>query len=325
MAIVIHTIKGNDYAYEHHRVGAKVVCDYLGKLGGKGGTNERTQLYHQQPEVIQQTEIKYNTYRGVDDPRINEYIKQPTEEEKERLFGEYDERLKTNKAQYKELLHYDEQVKKGITSKSENSTNGEYNPRRQELHNNIVNELTENKTPQPKPIAVFFGGATASGKSRLMDYVKDKGKNFVYINNDEIKKKLPEYKGTAAGYVHDESRDVTDAVQRKAISNRYNLILDSTLRNPEKTRISFEEAKKRGYEVVLLSNVVPLEISLNRAANRFLNPSEEGRYVPIDRIIREHDKTNKSQFELIKYADRGQIFDSNVEKSEPLKVIINKR
>lgn len=29
MAIVIHTIHGNRYAYNHHREGDKVVCDYL--------------------------------------------------------------------------------------------------------------------------------------------------------------------------------------------------------------------------------------------------------------------------------------------------------
>lgn len=60
MAVVIHTIKGNDYAYEHHRVGAKVVCDYLGRAGGDGGINKGTDIYQeiktQAPEVTQQTE-----------------------------------------------------------------------------------------------------------------------------------------------------------------------------------------------------------------------------------------------------------------------------
>lgn len=57
MAVVIHTIKGNDYAYEHHRVGSKVVCDYLGRAGGDGGTNMGTQIYQEikttAPEVTQ--------------------------------------------------------------------------------------------------------------------------------------------------------------------------------------------------------------------------------------------------------------------------------
>ncbi len=57
MAVVIHTIHNNDYAYEHHRVGSKVVCDYLGRAGGDGGTNTGTQIYQEikttAPEVTQ--------------------------------------------------------------------------------------------------------------------------------------------------------------------------------------------------------------------------------------------------------------------------------
>ena len=58
MAVVIHNIKGNDYAYEHHRVGKKIVCDYLGRAGGKGNINEGTPEYRtQSPEVTQQEDI----------------------------------------------------------------------------------------------------------------------------------------------------------------------------------------------------------------------------------------------------------------------------
>lgn len=329
MAVVIHTIKDNQYAYEHHRVGDKVVCDYLGRAGGgyKMGRGESWgREYQPKPsEVTQHPETEYKDYKGIDDNRIKEYIRQTPEEDKERFTKEYEEKLRSNPERYKELLSYDEKVARGETSKTQNSEGNEYHPRRIELHNRIIDELTENKTTQKQPEVVFFGGATASGKSRLMDYVKGKGTNYVYINNDEVKKKLPEYKGTAAGYVHDEARDITDRILIKAGNSRANIIIDSTLRNPEKSKILFDEFRKKGYKVVLLSNIVPLETSLNRATNRFLNPGEEGRYVPVKRIISEHDKTNRSQFELIKYADSGKIFNSDVEKSEPLKVIISKR
>lgn len=39
MAIVIHTIKGNQYAYDHQREGGKVVSDYIGPVGS-GSTNK---------------------------------------------------------------------------------------------------------------------------------------------------------------------------------------------------------------------------------------------------------------------------------------------
>jgi hypothetical protein len=53
MAIVIHNIKGNDYAYDHNRVGAKVVSTYVGRSGGNGAIYKRTELYN--PEITQQT------------------------------------------------------------------------------------------------------------------------------------------------------------------------------------------------------------------------------------------------------------------------------
>ena len=36
MAVVIHTIKGGQYAYNHHREGKRVVCDYIGPVGSNG-------------------------------------------------------------------------------------------------------------------------------------------------------------------------------------------------------------------------------------------------------------------------------------------------
>lgn len=55
MAVVIHTIKGNQYAYNHHREGKKVVCDYLGREGGGENINKGTMQYKEQdPQVTQQ-------------------------------------------------------------------------------------------------------------------------------------------------------------------------------------------------------------------------------------------------------------------------------
>ena len=53
MAIVIHTINGSKYAYNHHRVGNKVVCDYIGKAGGSEGGGDSAPV-HVAEEVTQQ-------------------------------------------------------------------------------------------------------------------------------------------------------------------------------------------------------------------------------------------------------------------------------
>mgnify|MGYP007082087394 CR=1 FL=1 len=45
MAVVIHTINGSQYAYNHHREGKKVVCDYIGKAGGSEGGGDSAPVH----------------------------------------------------------------------------------------------------------------------------------------------------------------------------------------------------------------------------------------------------------------------------------------
>lgn len=92
MAIVIHTIKGNQYAYEHHRVGKKVVCDYLGPRGGGEGHGGRLPQIASSQEVTQQhsqiDDIKEGETVWIGDRKVTH---SPNEEYKwtieERVFG----------------------------------------------------------------------------------------------------------------------------------------------------------------------------------------------------------------------------------------------
>ena len=54
MAVVIHTIKGGQYAYNHHREGKKVVSDYMYPVDGSG----HQRPIKEQPPVTQQKETK---------------------------------------------------------------------------------------------------------------------------------------------------------------------------------------------------------------------------------------------------------------------------
>lgn len=319
MATVIHHIKGGDYAYDHHRVpGVKnVVSSYIGPVSS-GGRGRAAAHGGGAPRVL------VRGFKGLRDERIRQYIAPSPWYEKQRLTREFEERLRNSPERFAELKFYDAKIKAGETTKSLHTKNHQYFQKRKELHNKIIAEIIDHKKSETQPEAVFFGGPTASGKSKLMSRVKGNGKNYVYINNDEIKKKLPEYTGAAAGYVHEEARDIADETLALALVARKNIIIDSSLRDVEKSKKLFDAARNSGYKVTLLSNVVPLEVSVHRASDRFLNPLNEGRFVPINRIISEHDKTNKAQFELIKHADSGKIFDSDVPKDAPLKVLVSK-
>ena len=89
MAIVIHTINGSQYAYNHHRVGNKVVCDYIGKAGGSEGGGDSAPV-HVVEEVTQQMDekafMKYHNTGYID-----------TSEYKENTVKDFeDDSIKTN-------------------------------------------------------------------------------------------------------------------------------------------------------------------------------------------------------------------------------------
>ena len=98
MAIVIHTINGSQYAYNHHRVGNKVICDYIGKAEGSEGGGDSAPV-HVVEEVTQQP-FKPLSTKEIDD-QIKEKV---TQHEKDKL------NLKRVK---KELTEFNKEHRKG--------------------------------------------------------------------------------------------------------------------------------------------------------------------------------------------------------------------
>jgi len=84
MAIVIHNIKGNAYAYDHHREGAKVVAKYIGPVGAKDTKDSYTTrepihgggrpTYEKQSDKPQTGEVTQHKEKPIPDtPRIQKY------------------------------------------------------------------------------------------------------------------------------------------------------------------------------------------------------------------------------------------------------------
>jgi len=76
MAIVIHTIGRNQYAYEHHRVGNTVQSDYLGRAGGSGINYAGSKTYGddkitQQPNIqTQKPVVKEEITQQINKPKV---------------------------------------------------------------------------------------------------------------------------------------------------------------------------------------------------------------------------------------------------------------
>lgn len=86
----------------------------------------------------------------------------------------------------------------------------------------------------------------------------------------------------------------------------------------------YTELTNSGYSTSILSTNLPLEQTLARAVSRAISKDKEGRYVPIDLIIKNTENTNIVQFQLIDTVEHITIYDSNVKYGEELIVIYSK-
>ena len=201
---------------------------------------------------------------------------------------------------------------KGLDTKNlyTNQNTKQYTEERQIIHKIIEDEfLTNSETialESKKPTVILLGGAPGSGKSSAILNLLDK-KKYVVLDNDEIKQKLPEYRGYNASLLHRESSDIYDAIILKAMPSRKNMILDATLRNTSKAKDMINLFKQAGYEIKLYGTQLSKEHTVTRVTHRAIH---RGRYVPPEYVIRNTDKINKSVRDLTPYVDEYRIYDT---------------
>ena len=247
------------------------------------------------------------------------YMKITPEDVKERLVKKWNKELFKDEKLCDGVKYWGAIVNRGYTSQSMNKVNDHYTPSRIGVHDKIMKHfLKDSNNDGHQPRVVFFGGASGSGKSGLLKYVKDVD-SFTYVNNDDIKEMLPEYEGVNSQFVHDEARDIVGKLEDKVIENKGNLIIDGTMKSHDKAVALHEKYRALGYEIVQLSTNIPLEKTLERAVNRA--KGKTGRYVPLKMIANTAEEANINQFEILRLADAGAIFDTDVKKGQSYKVI----
>ena len=211
------------------------------------------------------------------------------------------------------------------TDKQHKGEDGEYTPVRKKLHEEIYAKFLDHVPTVPenqKPTAIVTMGGPAAGKTTLVKHVQSNFNDFAVVNPDDVKEELPEYqKGInlgekdgktvsardAAFLVHNESSDVAIEIQKLAIEQRKNIILDGTGKNVEKYRKKIADLKAAGYHV----QVIMPHVDMNEAIDRVETRAEKtGRYVPED-IVRHAHTRIPSNFEAIaRTADEFALFKS---------------
>lgn len=121
-------------------------------------------------------------------------------------------------------------------------------------------------------------GLPASGKSSaIVDTLSQEFKSRV-IDNDEAKKKIPQFNnGWGAGVVHEESQLTSNAVYMKALKNHDNIILPKVVSDADKLISRYiADAKDNGYSVNVHYVELDRNISMGRMINRFI---DDGRFL----------------------------------------------
>jgi ADP-ribose pyrophosphatase YjhB (NUDIX family) len=181
--------------------------------------------------------------------------------------------------------------------------NGAYTAARQLQHQAIIDHFFAHAKPaKGKAKAIFTAGGAASGKSTLAGQSShteanlDIPKGAVYINPDDIKEMLPEYKhlkergreDVAAAAVHEESSDLAKLMTRMAMNGNYHIIVDGTGDSKVgKFGDKLRAAQRAGYDVEARYAHVPVSEALKREKDR---AKRTGRKVA-ESLLREQHRT----------------------------------
>lgn len=151
-----------------------------------------------------------------------------------------------------------------------------YTKERNQLHKDIVEAyLRDAPGNQERPAILFTAGGSGSGKSSALEQIDDlPPEGSVYIDPDEIKLLIPEYKRLveegdprAMALVHDESIDIAAKLLHYAYEGEYHIAMDGTGASPAFLG-RLDTALSRGYEVHVAYFNTDTETALRRIADR---------------------------------------------------------
>lgn len=147
-----------------------------------------------------------------------------------------------------------------------------------------------------RPTLYILGGRTCSGKGWFTgkNGTVDRSK-AIYINNDDIKKSLPEYKGWNSGLLHEEASHIGEEMEKYARENRLNTIVEATLNSEEWLAKRIADYNAAGYRISGHFMYASPETAAERALARFARGTEEakaegkndmmGHFVPPELIL----------------------------------------
>ena len=198
-------------------------------------------------------------------------------------------------------------------------------------------------SPTENPKVVLLGGQPGAGKSGLENMINEK-KNYASISGDDYRKYHPRFKEINLEYGRDASKytqqwasEITEKLIKELGKEKYNLIIEGTLRTAELPLKEANAFKKAGYNVELNVVVVKPEKSRLGTLERYEAMLKQGK-VPRMTPKEHHDLVvnnignnleiiyNSKAFDNIKLFDRENNLLYNYKESPNVnpKDILNK-
>ena len=204
------------------------------------------------------------------------------------LLQEYYKCKNGSKAQYEKLL---KKLSRQTTSREFFTlSNGGFEPKRKKLHDDIIDKYLAKYPSQEKPYIHLILGSIGSGKTSVKDSVirAREVRSFLYINFDELKRQLPEYKilqklnpEKAAQFVQSESAKLAGTLFKKAVQKKKNIIYEKNLRLGQNKKLHAIEEIKRAFKkkYILSVHVVFLNSHQEAQKRAWLRYKRNKRYV----------------------------------------------
>ena len=217
---------------------------------------------------------------------------------------------------------YDSFISMGLSAKrfnsiKKNTHHGKLTSERYKLHNQIIKDYFNGKTPYPdnakNKIAYFTGGGPASGKGTFSHNVKDyysKDDNPVVIDPDEIKEMLIAADGKVmsernTSFYHTESLMLANRVFEIAAQNNYPVLYDGTATNFGTINAKLSLMKSLGYKTEMRYMVTDVNTALDSSLDRY---RIGGRLVSLDRLLMAHEGAQTTAPQLFNVVDNMKLY-----------------
>ena len=195
-------------------------------------------------------------------------------------------------------------------------TTNRYTPERHRLHKDIIYNIKKDVVciENDQPIAILMGGSPASGKSTFLKKYSPYllNEEILKIDADEIRSKLPEYKGYNATQTHLETKDIVNTLlsdRNIGLPCKFDVIYDGTMNSTKSYIPLITLLKELGYKVfIVYIDKVQKDVIVKRALERY---KKSGRFVPLEVIDDFFDKGTSAMEQLKFMVDGYMIIDGS--------------